>query len=233
MTLADPNGLAVEYLLATRMGGPEVDDLERRLAGLDERELRSALVDEPARVAFWLDVYNAAVVRAGAVDLQNRRIRWQHFARRSLLIAGQSLSLDGIEHGLLRRSRWKLGLGYLGNPLPSDFERTHRVAQVDPRIHFALNCGASSCPPIAAYELARLGEQLDLATSGYLHAETRRDGRVLRVPSLLLWYIGDFGGPPGIRRLLRGAGIEGWSLPLRFSSWDWRPAPGNWMSDAG
>ena len=233
MSLADPNGLAVEYLRATRLGGPEAAGLEQQLAELDERELRSALADDAARVAFWLDIYNAAVVRAGVVDLMNRRVRWRHFSRRSLDVAGQRLSLDGIEHGLLRRSRWKLGLGYLGNPLPSSFERTHRVAEVDPRIHFALNCGAFSCPPIAAYERERLDEQLELATVSYLRAETRRDGDVLRVPSLLLGYIGDFGGPPGIRRLLREAGIEGWSLPLRFTAWDWRPTPDNWSSDAG
>lgn len=232
MTRRDPNALAVDYLRAARVGGPEVESLERELAELDEYELRSSLADEEARVAFWLDIYNAAVVRAGEVDLLNRRVRWQHFARRSLVIAGERLSLDGIEHGLLRRSRWKLGLGYLGNPLPSDFERAHRVAEVDPRIHFALNCGAFSCPPIAAYERERLDEQLALATSSYLGAETRRDGGVLRVPSLLLWYIGDFGGPPGLRRMLRDAGVEGWSLPLRFTTWDWRPAPDNWMGDA-
>ncbi len=233
MTGHDANDLAVEYLLATRLGGPGVVELERRLAQLDEQDLRRSLDDDAARVAFWLDIYNAAVVRAGAVDLLKRHVRWRHFARRSLVIAGQRLSLDDIEHGVLRRSRWKLGLGYLGNPRPGRFERAHRVARVDPRIHFALNCGAASCPPIAAYERARWDEQLELATKSYLRTETRHDGDVLRVPSLLLWYIGDFGGPPGIRRMLRETGIEGWSGPLRFSAWDWRPAPDKWMGDAG
>lgn len=233
MTVPDPNDLAVEYLLAARTGGSEVQALARRLAHLDERDLRRSLDDEAARVAFWLDIYNAAVVRAGVVDLLDRRVRWRHFGRRDLVIAGQPLSLDDIEHGLLRRSRWRLGLGYLGNPRPCDFERTHRVARVDPRIHFALNCGAASCPPIAAYERDRLPGQLELATRAYLHAETRWDGAVLRVPSLLLWYIGDFGGPPGLRRWLREAGVEGWSGPLRFTTWDWRPAPDRWMGDGG
>jgi hypothetical protein len=231
VTRLDANGLAVDYLLAARAGGAEVETLERRLADLPERALGRGLDDDAARVAFWLDIYNAAVVRAGAVDLLDRRVRWRYFGRRDLVIAGQRLSLDGIEHGLLRRSRWQLGLGYLGNPLPSEFERAHRVARVDPRIHFALNCGATSCPPIAAYERECLDEQLRLATKGYLRTETRRDGEMLRVPSLLLWYIGDFGGPPGIRRLLREAGIEGWSRRLRFSAWDWHPLPDNWVGD--
>lgn len=232
MKPADAHDLAVEYLRATRVDAPGADGLERRLADLDESELAAGLADDAARIAFWLDVYNAAVVRAGAVDLTDRRIRWRHFRQRSLVVAGQRLSLDGIEHGLLRRSRWKLGLGYLGNPLPSRFERRHRVGRLDPRIHFALNCGAASCPPIAAYQRARLDEQLELATWSYLSAEVRRERDVLRVPSLLWWYVGDFGGPRGVRRLLRRAGIDHAALRLRYSAYDWSAAPDRWAEDA-
>ena len=228
-----PNELAIAYLLAARTGGAEADAIERRLARLDDRQLALDLDSDTARVAFWLDVYNAAVVGAGAVALTARRTRWQHFRRRSLVVAGHRLSLDGIEHGLLRRSRWKLALGYLGNPLPSTFERRHRVGRLDPRVHFALNCGAASCPPIAAYEPERLDEQLELATRSFLTSEVRRDGDVLRVPPVLLWYIGDFGGPRGVRRLLVRAGVEDASRPLRFSKYDWSPAPDRWTSDAG
>ena len=42
----------------------------------------------------------------------------------------------------------------------------------DPRIHFALNCGAVSCPPIAVYEGESLDEQLDIATEGFLEGNT-------------------------------------------------------------
>ena len=228
-----PNELAIAYLLAARTGGAEANAIERRLARLDDRQLALDLDSDTARVAFWLDVYNAAVVRAGAVALTARRTRWQHFRQRSLVVAGHRLSLDGIEHGLLRRSRWKLALGYLGNPLPGTFERRHRVGRLDPRVHFALNCGAASCPPITAYEAERLDEQLELATRSFLTSEVRRDGDVLRIPPVLLWYIGDFGGPRGVRRLLVRSGVEDASLPLRFSKYDWSPAPDRWTGDAG
>ena len=222
--------LARDYLLATRLGGSDAAELEHRLAALDEQELAAALDHDTARVAFWLDIYNAVVIRAGAVDLTSQLTRWRHFARRSIVVAGRHLSLDGIEHGLLRRSRWKLGLGYLGNPAPARFERRHRVARVDARIHFALNCGAASCPPIAAYDRARLEEQLTLATSSFLASEVVTDGTGLQVSALLLWYMGDFGGPPGVRRLLRDAGVQGWNGPIRFRPYDWTPTPGRWLN---
>lgn len=231
MTYLDPGTLATEYLLATRTGGSRAQVLERRLAEVSEQELRQALAGEAARSAFWLNVYNAAVVRAGVVDLTSALTRWRHFRRPSVVVAGQRLSLDAIEHGLLRRSRWRLTLGYGGNPLPGRFERAFRVGRVDPRIHFALNCGAASCPPIAAYDRVHLDEQLALAAASYLATEIHTDDGVLRMPALLLWYIGDFGGPPGLRRLLRRSGVAGWGRPIRFTSYDWTPAPDHWLGD--
>lgn len=231
MTQLDPNELAVEYLLATRDVDPRTDELERRLAEIPARQLEVLLDDDAARIAFWLDIYNAAVVRAGAVELRSQATRWRYFRRPSVVVAGRRLSLDAIEHGLLRRSRWKLGLGYLSNPAPGRFERRHRVERVDPRIHFALNCGAASCPPIAAYDQARLDDQLALATASFLATEVQPADGALRVPALLLWYMGDFGGPNGLRRLLRDAGVRGWRGPIRFRAYDWTPAPGRWRLD--
>ncbi len=230
MTRQEPNELAVEYLLATRGDSSRTAELERSLAGIPEQQLRDSLADDAARIAFWLDVYNAAVVRAGSVELESPLVRLRHFSRSSLVVAGQRLSLDAVEHGLLRRSRWKLGFGYLGNPVPGRFERACRVGQVDPRIHFALNCGAASCPPIAAYDPARLDDQLVIASASYLGTEAVMDADGLRVPALLLWYMGDFGGPRGLRRLLRDAGVEGWQGPIHFSAYDWTPTPGRWLA---
>jgi len=231
MSSADPNTLATDYLLALRTGSDAIDELARPLAELSQEELGSGLKGNHARIAFWLNIYNATVLRAGPVDLRERRVRWRHFRRPAVVIAGRELSLDAIEHGLLRRSAWKLGLGLLHNPLPGPFERDHRVERLDPRIHFALNCGAASCPPIAAYDPERLDEQLGLTSAGYLATEARVEGDVLRVTPLLLWYIGDFGGPGGIRWHLRRAGVEGWGRPIRFRTYDWSPAPDDWMGD--
>jgi len=222
--------MAREYLLAVRAGSDAAQH-ERRLARLDRVELAEALIDDDARKALWIDVYNGAVQRHDIHTDAGMSKRLRHFRQPIVTVAGRRLSLDAIEHGLLRRSRWRFGLGYLGNPRPSPFEGSHRVAQVDARVHFALNCGAASCPPIAAYDAERVDRQLEQATHAYLRSEVERVDGAIAVPALLLWYIGDFGGPRGIRRLLRRHGIEGWGAPIRFKRYDWTPAPDRWLAD--
>jgi hypothetical protein len=233
MTATEPRTLAVDYLLATRVGGEWLPVLEWRLAELGADELTNALADDASRIAFWVDIYNAAVVRMGVSGLSEPGGRLFYFRRPAVTIAGRDLSLDAIEHGILRRSRYKLSLGYLTNPRPGAFERRHRVDVVDPRIHFALNCGAASCPPIAAYRHEQLDQQLDIATRGYLAAELERRDGTLFVPSLMLWYLADFGGPPGLRRFLRRHGVEDAGRPIRFKRYDWTPTPDNWSAEEG
>lgn len=142
-----------------------------------------------------------------------------------MTVAGQALSANAIEHGILRRSAMTLGLGYLRNPVPSRFERLHRVGRLDPRVHFALNCGARSCPPLAAYDAKHLDAQLDAAAVAYLRNETGAldGGERLLVPRLLLWYLGDFGGKGGVLRLLQRYGvIEANRSPrITFGKYDW------------
>ncbi|MDZ7745495.1 MAG: DUF547 domain-containing protein [Halobacteriales archaeon] len=108
-----------------------------------------------------------------------------------------------------RGSQWKYGLGYVPNPFASTFVRRHRVAEPDFRIHFALNCGAASCPAVAAYDAETVEANLDAATKSYLRSETLVEERTAYVPRLLLWYRGDFGGRSGIRRILREYDVVG------------------------
>lgn len=154
--------------------------------------------------------------------------RWRFFASPAVTVAGQVLSANAIEHGILRRSAMTLGLGYVRNPVPARFERLHRVECLDPRVHFALNCGARSCPPLAAYDPERLDSQLDAAAASYLAGETAvlDGGDTVRVPRLLQWYLGDFGGRAGIVRLLRGYGVigPGRSPRITFGTYDWTVA---------
>jgi hypothetical protein len=228
MSRPDPLDLAVEYLRSTRRRSEEARGLEEQLAALDPSGLAQALAEDDARLAFWIDVYNGAAVRHGMRTMPSWPERLRYFRRPLVTVAGRRLSLDAIEHGILRRSKLRLSLGYLSNPRPSRFERTHRVHRLDARIHFALNCGVASCPRIAAYEAVHVDEQLERATVGYLRAETELREASVVVPALLLWYLGDFGGRPGIRRLLRRCGIDGWDRRIRFKRYDWTPAPGKW-----
>jgi hypothetical protein len=222
--LADPLELARQLLDDARAG--RADATARvELASLDPDELAATLADDVSRIAFWLNVYNAVVRARIHADPGAYLRRWRFFATPAVTIAGRRLSANAIEHGILRRSAFLIGLGYVRNPFPSAFERQMRVTQVDPRVHFALNCGARSCPPLAAWNHATLDEDLERATATYLTSESHRaeDGREVRVPRLLLWYRGDFGGPAGLRSLLRRHGVLGPDEHprLRFGAYDW------------
>lgn len=227
-----PVELADAYLRSARTGdadrGRAASDA---LARLDEEALRDGLTDDAARLAFWIDVYNGAAARERDVRLDSWRGRLRFLGRDVVRVAGERLSLDRIEHGILRRGRWRFGAGYLRSPRRTPFERRHEVERLDPRIHFALNCAAASCPPIAAYAPGRIDEQLDLATRSFLAASVSMREDVARVSPIFLWYHGDFRARGGVRAFLAAHGVDIGPRKLRFGSWDWTPAPGRWADD--
>lgn len=220
----DPVDLSAAYLTAIRRG-EDATGHETELAALDDEGLATALDTDGARLAFWINVYNGATQSALDVNPGQYESRRAFFSAPQVTVAGADLSLDDIEHGILRRSYPKWTLGYLRWPFPDDFAARHEVRERDPRIHFALNCGAESCPAIAAYTREEIDEQLDWATEGYLDSEVRYDseaGRAL-VPRVMLWFRGDFGGKRGILQMLeRYEQIPPGATPrLSYREWDW------------
>jgi hypothetical protein len=217
---------SARLLRAARTGqAATAAELRREFADYASADLAAALSDDDARTAFWLNTYNAAVQDDLRDDPARYDSRLRFFVADRVTVAGRRLSLNDIEHGILRRSKSIFGLGYLPRILQSRFERTHRVAELDARIHFALNCGAASCPPVAAYSRERLDEELTLASRSYLDTEAEYDPEagVVRVPQLLLWYRGDFGGRTGILDYLRTYGpLPADAAPkIRYRAYDW------------
>ncbi len=136
------------------------------------------------RMAFWINAYNAFTlqaivdhypIRAGWLTRQPRNsIRqidgvWTTLKWRA---AGRFVTLDDIEHGILR----------------PEF--------LDARIHFAVNCASVSCPPLAAepYRARTLEAQLNAAARTYLASAEglQMRGRTIRVSSIFKWYGEDF-----------------------------------------
>ena len=215
---------SLRFLRAVRSPGdrgPALDAVRERLADAPPAALDALGPDE--RLAFWLNVYNAAAGDALLADPDRFADRRRFFGEPIVTVAGEALSLDQIEHGILRGSQWKYGLGYVPNPVPSAFVRRHRVADPDPRVHFALNCGAASCPAVAAYDAGDVDDRLDRAAASYLKSETVVEGGTARVPRHLLWYRGDFGGGEGIRALLREYdAIDPDAVSrIRYREYDW------------
>ncbi len=226
---------AAQELLVAYKRGDDPDPYLAALADFEEADLRPLQGDRRAALAFWLNCYNAGTQRLleERPDLYRSSLRFlRFFGARCLTIAGTGLSLDDIEQGILR-GRSKYGLGYLPRLLPDTFEVLYGLDDLDPRIHFALNCGAASCPAIRAYDPDAVDDQLDLATRVYLDSAVEYDpgAGTVRVPRLFLWYHGDFGGASGVRRLLRTHGVvpAGATPRVRYQSWDWSRAGGKFV----
>ena len=175
--------------------------------------------------AFWINLYNAYTNALLHKDPDQYKNRNQFFKTKNIVIAGKTFSLDKIEHGILRRSKIKWSLGYLSKLFPDKTEKKLRVDKLDNRIHFALNCGAKSCPPIAFYNPENLNTQLDVASKAYLSAEINYNSKtnILELPAILSWFRRDFGGKKKIIELLKSQQL----LPstvnpaITFKKYDW------------
>ena len=203
-------------------------EYERALATPSGSDLREVRANRRAGLAFWLNVYNAA-----AQLLLDRRpelfdSRWRFFRAKAITIAGVGLSLDDLEHGILRDRRSKYGFGYLPRLARTGIDSASRL-EPDPRIHFALNCGAASCPPVLAYEAMEIDRTLDDATRSYLDQTVEYDSETdrVRLPRVCLWFLGDFGGFSGLCEFLwEFEQVPPGSNPsIRFHGYDWTPKP--------
>jgi hypothetical protein len=91
-------------------------------------------------------------------------------------LKGETVSLDHIEHDILR----------------PQFK--------DPRVHFAINCAAKSCPPLRSepYTADKLDQQLDDATRAFINdpKSYRLEGRDLYVSRIFKWFSEDFNDDP-------------------------------------
>ena len=215
---------AAQLLFAVKTNQPTATLMEL-LANANEESLSKQLYKDEIKKAFWLNIYNAYIqifLKKEAIAYQNRN---KFFKAKQITIAGHAISFDFIEHGILRKSKIKISLGYLNKLFPAALERRWRVKELDWRIHFALNCGAKSCPPIAFYSADKIDKQLDLATKVYLSAEIEYNAEKnnLAVPTLMSWFRADFGGKKGIRKIINKLLlIPTNSKPkLTFKDYDW------------
>lgn len=170
------------------------------IAKADENTLLEQLKGDDAKKAFFINVYNAFTNTSLRKNPDQYKDRNAFFKLEQFIIAGNKVSLDVIEHDFLRRSSIKLSLGKLHKLFPSRLERKFRVEKVDYRIHFALNCGAKSCPAVGFYETENIDKQLDDATDKYLKANTtyNKEKNNLTVPALMSWFRGDFDNKKGV-----------------------------------
>lgn len=226
------NQLSEQLLLQVKMQEPTAKAIAQ-LEALPLASLQAALDSDTRKKAFWINVYNAffQILRT------ERQVGKPAIYRQKLInIAGQAFSLDDIEHGVLRKYRIKWSLGYLPNPFAPALLKNLAVQSVDWHIHFALNCGAKSCPPIAFYSPEKLEQQLDMAALSFLESETAvfPEKKEVHITRLFQWFLGDFGGMSGIRRILQEKlKLETAGMKLVFKKYDWEEELENFSVSAG
>lgn len=179
--------------LLTRYVVPSDDGINRvdyaALKRTDSAKLRQYLTAMQAvdierypkdeQFAYWINLYNAATVDVIITHYPVGSIReiglmglgpWRGDV---LTVSGKRLSLDDIEHGILRPI-WK-----------------------DVRVHYAVNCASLGCPNLAdhAYSAANLEPMLDGAAKDYINHPRafRRVRGKLVASSIYNWYGTDWG----------------------------------------
>jgi hypothetical protein len=161
------------------------------------------LADRGTRLAFWINVYNALVFH-GIVALGVRRsVRevFNFFGRIAYRVDGLTLTADEIEHGLLRGNRRRF-LPPLRAFRAGDPRLAWAPVPADPRMHFAVTCGAASCPPVAIYRGRDVDAQLDRAARSFVNQEVGLDAGRVTCSRVFKWYGGDFEAAGGLAAFL-------------------------------
>jgi len=157
------------------------DDLLGYIERLERTDVAS--LSRPEQYAYWVNLYNAVTValilKHYPVDtIRDIDISPGFFANgpwgaELVIVDGVKLSLDNIEHDILR------------------------VNWDEPRVHYAVNCASVGCPNLArdAYTGERLDAQLDAAAAAYIASPrgVRFDGARVTASKIYSWYDEDFG----------------------------------------
>jgi hypothetical protein len=146
----------------------------------------AAFTDADARLALWLNAYNAiaisqvlevypiASIRPKVLGIPNWLSFLDFFTRSNTIVGGKKYSLNQIEHAILR----------------PEF--------AEPRIHFALVCASVGCPLLrrGAYFPESVRTQLEADASRFIHNpdKVRYDAqkKTLYLSKIFKWYEEDF-----------------------------------------
>ena len=176
-----PSGVyRFDYANITPEDQQKLIDYLNTLQALDPRHYSRA-----TQYAYWINLYNALTVklvldhypvdsikdiRQGLLDFDGP---WNNDIA---LVVGQTLTLDDIEHGILRPI-WR-----------------------DNRIHYAVNCASLGCPNLwpQVYTADNTEQLLNQAAEAYINHPrgVSFEDSQLSISSIYDWYQVDFGGNP-------------------------------------
>lgn len=225
------NALSEQFLTSVK-NGTETNAIRAQLYNISVEGLEKGLKTDVQKLAFWVNIYNGYIQVILSEHPEKYDDRRKFFKKEQIPIAGKLVSFSKIEHGIIRKSQWELGLGKIRKWFPNKFERKLRVDKPDYRIHFALNCGAKDCPPVAVYKADRLEEQFAKGTEMYLKktSEYAKEKNEVAVTSLFSWFRGDFGSKNDMKNILKEQQIiPNTGVDITYKSYDWTLDLDNWI----
>jgi hypothetical protein len=163
--------------------------------------IRPTSLARPEQFAYWANLYNAKTIdvvldaypvksireisiKGGLLGFLKKSVgKGGPWKAKIMKVEGESLSLDDVEHGILR-------------PIFKD-----------PRVHYAVNCASVGCPnlQLSAFTGAKLEVMLNAGAKAYVNSPRGfvRKGGEITASSIYNWFASDFGG--NARGVLRHA----------------------------
>lgn len=192
----------------------DVKQLNAYLDTLDKTDISSFPREE--KLAYWINAYNAYTVKLILNHYPIKSIRKisRPWKQRICKTAGKTLSLDHIEHKILRKEL------------------------KEPRIHFAIVCASIGCPDLQSFAFTgeRVNEQLDhaaarfFASRKHFYFETDGDKVKIYISKIFSWFGDDFGDNKELKvnfilRYLEKPDAEkikkAGSVRMKYLSYDW------------
>lgn len=146
---------------------------------------------------FGINLYNLMIPYAfSKVGIGTSTLaRGAFFNTVSMNVGGHVLSFTELENGVLRGNR-KAPYAF-SKPFGNQDARLQlALEQPDERIHFGLNCGATSCPPVKVYTVPSIEEELRIVAMAFCEQDSNvlvdPTTNTLSLSAIFKWYRADF-----------------------------------------
>ena len=171
------------------------ESLRQRVAELAMHDW-DALRSRAEKLAFWINAYNTLVI-ASVVEAVRRDPNFRG------VLGSDTWALWPLQRAkdLLAGARFFLRGHGVGGRKVSLYSIEHRILRGElrePRIHFALVCGAESCPPLrrGLYSAAHIDAELDNAARNFIgnpqFVLIERETHTVWLSAIFKWYRNDF-----------------------------------------
>ena len=176
----DPNGLnKINYVGVTPEEQKFVDDYVTQLSGVAVSKLNRA-----EQQAYWINFYNALTIQVVLdhmpvksimdIDISPGLFASGPWGKKLVTVEGEDLSLDDMEHRILRPI-WK-----------------------DPRVHYGVNCASVGCPDLVMNPYDPVALDATLTANAIAYVNSPRGARIengkVIASKIYDWFQEDFGG---------------------------------------